>query len=445
MASSSASQISLLFVVFVGVLLLSSTVVDGFASGLKLPSSRARSRGRQWTNLTLSVSHFGARGDGCGDDTQAFVEAWKRACSSRALAVIEIPADYVCLIRPIQLGGPCKGKITLLVSGTIIAPSDPDAWNGLDPHKWLYFHGVKDFVVTGGGIINGRGQEWWASSCKKKTSNPCRHAPTAVTFHRIKRLRVHDLTLINSQQMHMAFTACSLVKASHLQVIAPGTSPNTDGIHISSCTSITIEESMIKTGDDCISIVGNSSDILVRNIICGPGHGISIGSLGKSNSTAKVQKVQVDGAFISNTENGVRIKTWQGGQGYARNIMFKNILMSNVSNPIIIDQYYCDSKHPCENQTSAVRVYDIAFIGIKGTSATEDAIKFACSDIFPCENINLEDIQLSLGSGGVPTAYCWQASGSSSGDVVPPSCLSSVDSLIEQNVVVETKLHSMFR
>lgn len=37
----------------------------------------------------------------------------------------------------------------------------------------------------------------------------------------------------------------------------------------------------------------------------------SIGSLGKSKSRAEVHDIIVDGAFISNTENGVRIKTWQ--------------------------------------------------------------------------------------------------------------------------------------
>lgn len=37
----------------------------------------------------------------------------------------------------------------------------------------------------------------------------------------------------------------------------------------------------------------------------------SIGSLGKYNAWAQVSNVVVDGAFISDTENGVRIKTWQ--------------------------------------------------------------------------------------------------------------------------------------
>lgn len=442
---------SRLFLVLIAAVFLNLMAVDGFESGLRLPRSRprrgpARSRSsRQWSNLTLSVDQFGATGDGCSDDTQAFIEAWKLACSSRARAVVEIPADNIYLIRPIELGGPCKAKLTLLISGTIMAPSDPDVWDELDPHKWLYFHGLKDFEVTGGGTINGMGQQWWARSCKRNASNPCRHAPTAVTFHRIRRLKVHDLKLINSQQMHMSFTRCSRVKASRLQVIAPERSPNTDGIHISACNAVIIEDSMIRTGDDCVSIVGNTTDVQVRNIICGPGHGISIGSLGKSNSTASVQNVQVDGAFISNTENGVRIKTWQGGHGYARNIIFKNILMNNVSNPIIIDQYYCDSKRPCKNQTSAVQVYDVRFIGIKGTSATENAMKFACSDSFPCEGIYLEDIQLSLDSGGDPTAYCWSALGFSTGMVYPPSCLSSADGLIKQNVIADTTLHSMLR
>jgi hypothetical protein len=38
---------------------------------------------------------------------------------------------------------------------------------------------------------------------------------------------------------------------------------------------------------------------------------LSIGSLGKDNSTGIVAKVVLDTAFTSETTNGVRIKTWQ--------------------------------------------------------------------------------------------------------------------------------------
>lgn len=64
-------------------------------------------------------------------------------------------------------------------------------------------------------------------------------------------------------------------------------------------------------GDDCISIVSGSQYVEAEDITCGPGHGISIGSLGKDNSKAYVSGVTVNGAKISGTRNGVRIKTWQ--------------------------------------------------------------------------------------------------------------------------------------
>lgn len=264
-----------------------------------------------------------------------------------------------------------------------------------------------------------------------------------MTFHRCKDLMVRDLKIVNSQQMHMAFTNCVRVAASHLRVVAPAHSPNTDGIHISASTLVQVEDSIIGTGDDCISIVSNSSGIRVKNISCGPGHGISIGSLGKGDAWTQVHDIRVDGAVLSNTENGVRIKTWQGGSGFASKISFQDVWMENVSNPIIIDQYYCDSPVPCQNQSSAVIVDNVSFISIKGTSATEEAIRFACSDEYPCERLYLEDIQLVSDSGGITTSFCWQARGSSSGPVYPPPCFTCDGSFI-QHIIASTPILQSF-
>lgn len=73
-------------------------------------------------------------------------------------------------------------------------------------------------------------------------------SPQAITFHRCKNLRIQNLTVINSQKMHIAFTNCLRVKAYNLRVIAPQVSPNTDGVHISASHSIEVEDSMIRTG-----------------------------------------------------------------------------------------------------------------------------------------------------------------------------------------------------
>ncbi|KAJ6308807.1 hypothetical protein OIU76_018404 [Salix suchowensis] len=108
--------------------------------------------------------------------------------------------------------------------------------------------------------------------------------------------------------------------------------------------------------------------------------------------------------------------------------------MENVSNPIIIDQYYCDAQMPCANQTSAVKVENIFFRRIKGTSATEEAIKFACSDDFPCKGLYMEDVHLLSNTGGTTRSFCWQAYGSSRGLVHPSPCFSSSEGFIKEKV-----------
>lgn len=49
----------------------------------------------------------------------------------------------------------------------------------------------------------------------------------------------------------------------------------------------------------------------IHNVNCGPGHGISIGGLGKDASRACVSNITVRDINMHNTMNGVRIKTWQ--------------------------------------------------------------------------------------------------------------------------------------
>ncbi|CAA0839142.1 Probable polygalacturonase [Striga hermonthica] len=411
-------------------LLLITTNADGFNPLIKLPTNELyKNYSSCSAPVVFNINDFGAQGDGFTDDTKSLQHVWKLACSLPSRAKILIPAGNTYLIRPTDFSGPCQSKVTLRVSGMIVAPHDPTIWEGLDAHKWLYFHEVKNLRVEGGGIIDGAGREWWARSCKKNASNQ------AVTFHKCKNLKVKNITFFNSPQMHMAFTHCTHVKASRITVIAPADSPNTDGIHISASTHFKLEDVIIGTGDDCLSTVSNSSKIRVKNIVCGPGHGISIGILGKYNSSSSVNDVIVNGAFLFSTENGVRIKTWQGGSGIARKITFENIWMNNVSNPIIIDQYYCDSSTTCLNQTSSVRIDGVTFRNIKGTSAKEEAIVFACSDTYPCKRLYLENVQI-ITSTDTAKSFCWEAYGTSSGLVYPPSCscLSSGDIIIRHQV-----------
>ncbi|KAK2653206.1 hypothetical protein Ddye_013062 [Dipteronia dyeriana] len=279
-------------------------------------------------------------------------------------------------------------------------------------------------MVQGGGIgtINGNGNIWWQNSCKIHKSLPCKHAPTALTFHQNNNLIVENLTIQDAQQMHVSFQKCTYVWASNLTITAPQYSPNTDGIHVTDTKHIYITSSTIRTGDDCISIVSGSQNVQVEDITCGPGHGISIGSLGAGKSKATVSGVLVNGAKLSGTTNGVRIKTWQGGSGYASNIKFQNIEMSNVTYPIIVDQSYCDQDKPCKEQSSAVQVKNVVYQNIKGTSSSKVAVKFDCSKNYPCQGVILQNINLEAeASGESVEASCNNVQETQIG-VVTPSC-----------------------
>jgi polygalacturonase len=227
----------------------------------------------------------------------------------------------------------------------------------------------------------------------------------AMLFSFCEDVTLRDLTFQNSPGVHIKLFASINVEVGNLQISSPEDSPNTDGINIASSQHVVIRSSTIGTGDDCVSIITGSSNIQINDIVCGPGHGISIGSLGKDNARDTVANVVVRGAYLTGTTNGLRIKTWQGGSGYAQNISFQNVKMNNVSNPIIIDQYYCGSSSGCRNQTSAVQVSSVSYTGISGTSATPEAIRLACSSTVPCTNIVMEDVNIRMIEGFPSTSF----------------------------------------
>ncbi|KAI4385596.1 hypothetical protein MLD38_003603 [Melastoma candidum] len=340
----------------------------------------------------VNVNDYGAVGDG-RDDSQAFERAWRVACAAGSAALV-VPSGRTYNLKPVIFSGPCKPGLVFKVYGTIRA-FDNTAYYAQDKAHWLMFENLNNFRVEGdGGSIDGNGQRWWQNSCKTNPKLPCRDAPTALTFHGCNNLRVTDLSVKNAQQMHLLFEDCTSVQAVNLSITAPEESPNTDGIHVSRTQNIAIQNCVIATGDDCISIVGGSSNVQATDITCGPGHGISIGSLGAGDSQDYVSDVLVTRATLSGTTNGVRIKTWQGGSGYAKSIKFQDIVMKNVANPIIIDQNYCDQKTKCQTQASAVQVSNVVYSDIRGTSASEEAIIFNCSKSHPCQGITLQDINL---------------------------------------------------
>ncbi|KAL0420166.1 UNVERIFIED_CONTAM: Polygalacturonase [Sesamum radiatum] len=382
-------------------------------------------------NGIYDVRMFGAVGDGVTDDTEAFKTAWDSACQTDA-GVLLVPYSYTFMIQSTIFTGPCESGFVFQVDGTIMPPDGPDSWpKNYSRRQWLVFYRVDEMSLQGGGLIDGRGEQWWNLPCKPhKGANgttlrePC-DSPIAIRFFMSNNLTVQGLKIRNSPQFHFRFDNCRNVHIESIHITAPALSPNTDGIHIENTNNVEIYNSVISNGDDCVSIGSGCYDVDIRNLTCGPGHGISIGSLGNHNSRACASNITVRDSVIKNSDNGVRIKTWQGGSGAVSGVTFENIHMDNVRNPIIIDQFYCLSKD-CANHTSAVYLSDIQYVGIKGTyDIRSPPMHFACSDSVPCTNITISDVELLPAKGDVVLdPFCWNAYGELQTLTIPPvSCL----------------------
>lgn len=162
-------------------------------------------------------------------------------------------------------------------------------------------------------------------------------------FNYLKHSIVRGITSKDSKNFHVNVLGCTNFTFDGFKVSAPAESLNTDGIHIGRSTDVKVLNTDIATGDDCVSLGDGCKKVTIQNVNCGPGHGISVGSLGKYPEEEPVEGLLVKNCTLKETDNGVRIKTWPDTPYTitVTDMHFEDITMVNVKNPIIIDQEYC--------------------------------------------------------------------------------------------------------
>ncbi|XP_074364680.1 exopolygalacturonase-like [Apium graveolens] len=312
------------------------------------------------------------------------------------------------LVNKIELGGPCNGQVTFQLDGIIVAPEG-------NPYSdcWFTFQGVDNLNIQGSGMFDGNGPSAWEH---------CPVCAATVGFYGTNNAHIQDITSLNSEGFHFLIDGVDGMTFENINITAPGNSPNTDGINMENANNIQILDSNIGTGDDCVAIGQGSTNINVTGVNCGPGHGISIGSIGKVAEDKSVQGVQVQSSTLTSTQNGLRIKSW--APSYPVNVSdvtYQNITIDNANNPIIIDQTYCYADEQCPGD-SKVQISNVKYIGVTGTSASPVAVDLQCSNSMPCQDIYLENIDLSLTGGGQTSSSCANVNPTYSGTQNPAPC-----------------------
>nr|POE80714.1 exopolygalacturonase [Quercus suber] len=218
---------------------------------------------------------------------------------------------------------------------------------------------------------------------------------TNIRFDYVTNSKVKDITSKDSKFFHINLLECKNLQFQHVTITAPADNPNTDGIHM-----------------------GRSSQITITNANIGTG---------RYENEKPVSGIRVTGATLSNTKNGVRIKAWPAStSGVASNIHFEDVVVKNVANPILIDQNYCpNSQCSDEESPSKVKISNVSFKKIRGTSSTKEAMNLICSKSVPCQHVVLSDIDLAYkGGGGSTTSTCANVQLAVSGKQNPPACTS---------------------
>ncbi|KAJ4717716.1 Pectin lyase-like superfamily protein [Melia azedarach] len=226
----------------------------------------------------------------------------------------------------------------------------------------------------------------------------------ALNFIGCNGVSVSNITSEDSPQVHMSVYQSNNTDIGFVNIKAPEDSPNTDGIHIQNSQDVRVHNSDIGTGDDCVSVGDQTRNINVTDVHCGPGHGVSVGSLGKDETTTvQVSHITVTNVNFTGTTNGARIKTWAG---------------------------------------RGVQLEDVIFAEAKGTSASEVAIKLDCSEFVPCTNIVLDTITLTSAiSEKQLISNRNHAQGHLKNTVLPNSSAYLVTSILHSSVAADAIAH----
>ncbi|CAA2965915.1 exopolygalacturonase-like [Olea europaea subsp. europaea] len=340
--------------------------------------------------------------DGKTDNSQALLSTWEKVCKVDGGTVL-VPSG-IYYVKSALLQGPCIGQTIFSVI-------------------WIEFNQVDGLSITGNGIFDGQGSSTWAhnGNHNAKASSTC---TASLKLKFVWNSSIEGITSKNSEMFHLHVNNCDGIGISHMSILAPKESPNTDGIHVSSSNNVRVSNVNIATGDDCISLGPGTTNIDISGITRGPGHGISIGSLGKYPDEKDVDGITVPNCTLSNTLNGVRIKTWAPSPpSIVSNVTFQDILLKNADNPVIIDQQYCPSNSCSHQGDSRVQIKDVKFVNIHGSSSILDAVNVMCSKSMPCQGIEFSGLNIIMNGNGQPTtATCSNVNADFLGNTVPTHC-----------------------
>ena len=377
--------------------------------------------------VTVRPQKFGAYADGVHNDTSAILQSIAH-CESLGGCTLLFDKNGVFLTGPFHLPSHSTIQVDGIVRAMRISDWKISGWNNA---AFIGGDALRDVRITGAGTLDGNGEGWW-----NVTRDDTHYRPHLLRLNNGQGISIEGpLMFLDAANHNIMLENCTRVRVTNLNVHAPSSSPNTDGINFAGGSDQLLDGAHISNGDDCVSIVtvpggegtgmGYGGNVIVRNVTCVNGHGLSIGSVRHGT----VRNVTVEHIQFFRSENGARIKTYPNSTGLIADIVYRDVSLTDVGMPILIDGSYCPKSqkpYPCPSGHVAVQIENVVFERVQGTSSSKTGVvgKFDCSPLSPCKGITLRDVNLTLSTGALtPRLACDFASGPVTEGVSPPSCL----------------------
>lgn len=354
----------------------------------------------------VNITNFGGVGDGVFLNTKAFADAIDYL-SAKGGGHLTVPAG-IWLTGPITL----RSNIDLHITdnAVIVFDSNIDLYpiintdfEGLNTRRCespINADSQKNISITGGGVIDGNGDDWRPLKKSKVTSTQWKEKlahggylnskkdtwypdssyvkgvllsdsnlnvprgdvseetwieikrflrPVLVSIRRCENVLLEGVTFQNSPAWNIHPLLCKNVIIKNITVRNPWYSQNGDGIDIESCENVILVDSSFDVGDDGICVKSGKDEdgrkraipcknLIVDNCTVFHGHG---GFVVGSEMSGGVENIRVSNCSFLGTDVGLRFKSKRGRGGVVKNIFISNIYMKDiVAESVLFDLFY---------------------------------------------------------------------------------------------------------
>jgi len=353
---------------------------------------------------TVTITDFGAVGDGQTMNTQAIADAIN-AVSKKGGGIVNIPSG-VWLTGPIILKSNINihtecGALVIFSKNKDLYPLIETTFEGLKTVRCLspiYGKDLENIAFTGkgvfdgsggvwrpvkkakitsgqwkdlvasGGVVNKKGDIWYPSqqyidAVEMSDMNVPKNFKTLDDYKKIKDfLRPVMVSVVscnkvlfdgpvfqNSPAWCVHPLMCKNLTVRNIDVRNPWFSQNGDGIDIESCENSIVTNCTFDVGDDAICVksgkdkFGRERGIPTQNLIvknCTVYHGHGGFTVG-SEMSGGIKNMHISNCTFIGTDVGLRFKSTRGRGGVVQGVYISNINMVNIStNAISFNLYY---------------------------------------------------------------------------------------------------------